>query len=168
MMGATEVLALTCAVILEEGFARADLERIQRSMRATCREAGATVVTGDTKVMGKGELDGIVINTTGVGADASAWCRDCGPAPRRPDPRDRHDRRSRAGGHGGAPRPGARGRPALRRRAAQRPRSRGARGRRRRHRRDEGPDARRPRQRAARDGREERRRHRARRADACR
>ncbi len=67
MMGATEVLGLTCAVILEEGFARADLERIQASLRATCREAGATVVTGDTKVMGRGELDGIVINTTGVG-----------------------------------------------------------------------------------------------------
>ncbi len=66
MMGATEVLALTCAVILEEGFARADLERIQRSFRDTCREAEAIVVTGDTKVMGKGELDGIVLNTTGV------------------------------------------------------------------------------------------------------
>ena len=66
MMGATEVLALTCAVILEEGFARADLVRIQQSIRETCREAGATVVTGDTKVMGKGELDGIVLNTTGV------------------------------------------------------------------------------------------------------
>jgi hydrogenase expression/formation protein HypE len=67
MMGATDVLALTCAVVLEEGFRRADLERIQRSVRATCREAGTTIVTGDTKVMGKGELDGIVLNTTGIG-----------------------------------------------------------------------------------------------------
>jgi len=67
MMGATEVLALTCAVILEEGFARADLERIQASIRETCREAGAVIVTGDTKVMGRGELDGIVLNTTGIG-----------------------------------------------------------------------------------------------------
>jgi hydrogenase expression/formation protein HypE len=66
MMGATEVLALTCAVILEEGFTRADLERVQKSVRDTCREAHATIVTGDTKVMGKGELDGIVLNTTGV------------------------------------------------------------------------------------------------------
>jgi hydrogenase expression/formation protein HypE len=70
MMGATEVLALTCAVILEEGFPRAELERIQRSLVATCREANAPVVTGDTKVMGRGELDGIVLNTTGVG-----WAR---------------------------------------------------------------------------------------------
>ena len=66
MMGATEVLALTCAVILEEGFSRADLERVQKSIRDTCQEAGATIVTGDTKVMGKGELDGIVLNTTGI------------------------------------------------------------------------------------------------------
>ncbi len=67
VMGATQVLALTCAVILEEGFARSDLERIQASIRSTCREAGAVIVTGDTKVMGRGELDGIVLNTTGIG-----------------------------------------------------------------------------------------------------
>jgi len=66
MMGATDVLALTCAVIVEEGFAREDLVRIQRSIRDTCNEAGAAIVTGDTKVMGKGELDGIVLNTTGI------------------------------------------------------------------------------------------------------
>jgi hydrogenase expression/formation protein HypE len=66
MMGATEVLGLTCAAILEEGFRRADLERIQVSIRQACREARASVVTGDTKVMGRGELDGIVLNTTGV------------------------------------------------------------------------------------------------------
>lgn len=66
MMGATEVLALTCGVILEEGFALEDLRRIQASLAGTCREAGATVVTGDTKVMGRGELDGIVLNTTGL------------------------------------------------------------------------------------------------------
>ena len=66
MMGATEVLALTCAVIIEEGFSRADLTRIQQSIQRACADAGARIVTGDTKVMGKGELDGIVINTTGV------------------------------------------------------------------------------------------------------
>jgi hydrogenase expression/formation protein HypE len=66
MMGATEVLALTSAVIVEEGFRRTDLERVQASLRATCEEAEAMVVTGDTKVMGRGELDGLVLNTTGV------------------------------------------------------------------------------------------------------
>jgi hydrogenase expression/formation protein HypE len=67
VMGATEPLGLTCSLVLEEGFPRRDLERILQSMRDACREAGATVLTGDTKVMGKGEIDGIVINTTGVG-----------------------------------------------------------------------------------------------------
>jgi len=66
MMGATEVLGLTCAIVIEEGFARADLVRVQQSMRATAHEAGAAIVTGDTKVMGRGELDGLVLNTTGV------------------------------------------------------------------------------------------------------
>ena len=66
MMGATDVVGLTCAVVLEEGFPRAELERVQRSMAATCREAGVYIVTGDTKVMGRGELDGLIINTAGV------------------------------------------------------------------------------------------------------
>ena len=66
MMGATDEPAISCAVILEEGYAKADLVRIQQSMRIACLEAGARIVTGDTKVMGKGELDGIVITTTGV------------------------------------------------------------------------------------------------------
>jgi hydrogenase expression/formation protein HypE len=67
MMGATEVLALTCGAVLEEGFLRADVERVQASMAEACREAGARIVTGDTKVMGRGEIDGIVLNTSGVG-----------------------------------------------------------------------------------------------------
>jgi hydrogenase expression/formation protein HypE len=67
MMGATEPLGLTSAIVVEEGFALADLERVRTSMARACGEAEATVVTGDTKVMGRGELDGIVINTTGVG-----------------------------------------------------------------------------------------------------
>jgi hydrogenase expression/formation protein HypE len=80
MMGATEVLALTCGVILEEGFSRTELERVQASMAAACREARASIVTGDTKVMGRGELDGIVLNTTGV-AVTDRIVRDCGLRP---------------------------------------------------------------------------------------
>jgi len=80
MMGATEPLGLTSAVIVEEGFRRADLERVQRSMLDTCREAGVAIVTGDTKVMGRGELDGLVINTTGVALTA-AVVRDAGLQP---------------------------------------------------------------------------------------
>ncbi len=66
MMGATRILGLTCGVILEEGFPLEQLEAIQRSIVETCREAGTVVITGDTKVMGRGEIDGIVINTSGV------------------------------------------------------------------------------------------------------
>ena len=80
MMGATEVLALTCGAILEEGFPRADLERVQASMAAACREAGARIMTGDTKVMGRGEIDGVVFNTTGVAVTARI-VRDCGLRP---------------------------------------------------------------------------------------
>jgi hydrogenase expression/formation protein HypE len=67
MMGATEPLGLACAVVLEEGFDRADLLRIQDSIERACDEAGTTIHTGDTKVMGRGEIDGIVITTTGLG-----------------------------------------------------------------------------------------------------
>ena len=80
MMGATEVLGLTSAIVLEEGFLRSNLERIQRSMQETCREAGAKIVAGDTKVMGRGELDGIIINTTGV-AIADSVVGDAGLSP---------------------------------------------------------------------------------------
>jgi hydrogenase expression/formation protein HypE len=79
VMGATDVLGLTCSVIIEEGFPRRDLDRILASMRAACLEAGAIVVTGDTKVMGRGEIDGIVINTAGV-ALTSHVITDCGLA----------------------------------------------------------------------------------------
>jgi hydrogenase expression/formation protein HypE len=67
VMGATDVTALTSAVVVEAGYPEADLERIAESMGRACREADAPVVTGDTKVMGNGEVDGVVLNTTGVG-----------------------------------------------------------------------------------------------------
>jgi len=66
MMGACEPLALTCAVILEDGFPRGELAQIWASIRAACEESGTTIVTGDTKVMRHGELDRIVLSTTGV------------------------------------------------------------------------------------------------------
>ncbi len=80
MMGATDVIGLTCSVVLEEGFAKSDLERILASMRDACEQAGTRILTGDTKVMGKGEIDGIVINTAGV-ALTSHVVTDCGLSP---------------------------------------------------------------------------------------
>jgi hydrogenase expression/formation protein HypE len=80
MMGATDPLGLSLAVVIEEGFARADLERIQASIEAALAEAGTDILTGDTKVMGRGEVDGIVINTAGLGF-ADRLVRDAGLAP---------------------------------------------------------------------------------------
>ncbi len=77
MMGATDVAGLTCSIVIESGFSMELLERIHESMVAACREAGTTVVTGDTKVMGHGELDGIVVNTAGFGFTRHL-VRDCG------------------------------------------------------------------------------------------
>jgi len=62
-----EPLALTSGFILEEGLAIADFERIVQSMGETCKEAGVYVITGDTKVVEKGALEGCVINTSGIG-----------------------------------------------------------------------------------------------------
>ncbi len=77
MMGACNVLALTSSVIVEEGFAIDSLRRIHESMQLACREAGTRVVTGDTKVMQRGELDGVVLSTSGLGV-ASRVIRDSG------------------------------------------------------------------------------------------
>ncbi len=59
--------ALSAAFVLEEGLPIADLERIVRSMAATCREASVDIVTGDTKVVERGKADGVFITTSGVG-----------------------------------------------------------------------------------------------------
>jgi hydrogenase expression/formation protein HypE len=62
-----EPYALTCGFVLEEGLALADFERILASMQHTCKEAGVSIVTGDTKVVEKGSLGGCIVNTSGIG-----------------------------------------------------------------------------------------------------
>jgi hydrogenase expression/formation protein HypE len=61
-------VALSLALIIEEGFAVADLEKILHSIGKTAKDAGVSIVTGDTKVVEKGAADGIFVNTTGIGA----------------------------------------------------------------------------------------------------
>jgi hydrogenase expression/formation protein HypE len=58
---------LTLALVLEEGFPIADLERIIDSVREAASEAEVAIVAGDTKVVRAGEIDKIFINTAGVG-----------------------------------------------------------------------------------------------------
>ena len=67
VMGACDVVALTSTVVVEEGFLLADLRRIHASMQEACTRAGTRIITGDTKVMRRGELDGIVLSTSGIG-----------------------------------------------------------------------------------------------------
>ena len=65
-MGA-KPMYLTCAFVIEEGFPMEKLEEIAASMETTAKEAGVHIVSGDTKVAGKGQVDGVFITTTGMG-----------------------------------------------------------------------------------------------------
>ena len=60
-------LYLSCAFVIEEGFPMDRLEEIAAALEKTAREAGVRIVSGDTKVAGKGQVDGVFITTTGVG-----------------------------------------------------------------------------------------------------
>ena len=60
-------LYLTCSFVIEEGFPIAKLEEVVEAMAKTAREAGVSIVAGDTKVAGKGQVDQLFITTTGVG-----------------------------------------------------------------------------------------------------
>lgn len=60
-------LYLSAGFVLEEGFPIESLERIVASMEKAAAEAGVQIVTGDTKVVEKGAIDGIYINTAGIG-----------------------------------------------------------------------------------------------------
>lgn len=67
-----EPYALTCGFILEEGLSLSDFERILASMKQTCQEAGVGIITGDTKVVEKGNLGGCVVNISGIGKRTEA------------------------------------------------------------------------------------------------
>ena len=58
---------LTFSLILEEGFLINDLKKILDSVNKTALEANIKIVAGDTKVVKKGDIDKIAINTAGVG-----------------------------------------------------------------------------------------------------
>jgi hydrogenase expression/formation protein HypE len=60
-------LALTVAYVIEEGLPLADLRRVAASVGAAARAVGVPVVTGDTKVVGRGAADGLFVVTTGLG-----------------------------------------------------------------------------------------------------
>jgi hydrogenase expression/formation protein HypE len=66
-MGGARPLALSLALILEEGWPLDDLRRVLASIARAANRVKVPVVTGDTKVVGRGHGDGLFINTSGVG-----------------------------------------------------------------------------------------------------
>ena len=58
---------VSVGLILEEGFSSASLSTILASMARAAENAGVKVVTGDTKVVPRGKVDKIFINTSGCG-----------------------------------------------------------------------------------------------------
>ena len=60
-------IGLTAGFILEEGLELEVLGAVAQTMGAAARRAGVGIVTGDTKVVGRGGADQLFVNTAGVG-----------------------------------------------------------------------------------------------------
>lgn len=58
---------LSLALIIEEGLPLSVLGRVLDSVRAAADACGVTVATGDTKVVARGQGDGLYVNTAGIG-----------------------------------------------------------------------------------------------------
>lgn len=70
-MGGAVPIALSCAIIAEEGLPIEVLERVAESMQRAAAAAGVAIVTGDTKVVNRGAADKLFINTSGIGVIAA-------------------------------------------------------------------------------------------------
>ncbi len=66
-VGGATPLWLSAAFIIEEGTEIALLRRIVASMQTEADKAGVRIVTGDTKVVGRGSADKVFVTTSGVG-----------------------------------------------------------------------------------------------------
>ena len=58
---------LSLSLIMEEGLPIAVLERVLDSVKIAAQDCGVAVVTGDTKVVPRGQCDGLYVNTSGIG-----------------------------------------------------------------------------------------------------
>jgi hydrogenase expression/formation protein HypE len=65
---------MTLSVFLEEGLEVALLRRVVGALAAAAHHCGVAVVAGDTKVVGRGDCDGIYLATTGVGFRPRGVC----------------------------------------------------------------------------------------------
>ena len=66
-MAGGKPLYLSLGLILEEGLPTDTLRTVVDSIARTAKEAGVQIVTGDTKVVERGSVDGLYINTAGIG-----------------------------------------------------------------------------------------------------
>ncbi|NMN60837.1 hydrogenase expression/formation protein HypE [Xanthobacter sp. SG618] len=66
-VGGAKPVALSCAIIIEEGLEVETLRRVVHSMAETAHAAGVDIATGDTKVVARGACDKLFITTTGIG-----------------------------------------------------------------------------------------------------
>jgi hydrogenase expression/formation protein HypE len=62
---------LSLSLIIEEGFPVEDLKRVVSSIREASEQTGVRIVTGDTKVVERGAVDQLFVNTAGIG-----WIRE--------------------------------------------------------------------------------------------
>ncbi len=66
-VGGAKPLYLSCGYIIEEGFSVKLLREIARQMKIAAESAGVSIVTGDTKIVPRGAVDKLFINTAGIG-----------------------------------------------------------------------------------------------------
>ncbi len=66
-MSGAKPLYLSLALIIEEGLTMSELDRVVASIQKAAEEAGVKIITGDTKVVSRGNADRLFINTTGIG-----------------------------------------------------------------------------------------------------
>jgi len=66
VMGAKPI-ALALGMVIREGYPKDDLEKLVASIGATSKACGVPVLTGDTKVVDKDGLDGVIVTTAGIG-----------------------------------------------------------------------------------------------------
>src|SRR5580658_10135954 len=65
---------ITLSVFLEEGLEIALLRRVVDALAGAARACGIAVVAGDTKVVGRGDCDGIYLSATGIGFRTHGVC----------------------------------------------------------------------------------------------
>jgi hydrogenase expression/formation protein HypE len=66
-MSGAKPLYLSLSAIIEEGFSMAELDLIVKSIKTAADEAQVSIITGDTKVVNRGQADRLFINTSGIG-----------------------------------------------------------------------------------------------------